>query len=71
LFSFGLFIWNDLQSRTRGHRLLIYILRNGGHEKLKPGHGVMYMPLIPAFRDTAMQIEFKVNLQKKFQESQV
>ena len=40
LFSFGLIIWNELQSRNGRHRLLIQILRNSGHEKLiRAGRG--------------------------------
>ena len=46
----GLLIWNELQSRNGGHiydpdceaerhRLLIWMFRTSGHEKLRPSHG--------------------------------
>jgi hypothetical protein len=39
LLSFGLLIYNETQSRGGGHRLLIQILRNSVHEKLRSSHG--------------------------------
>jgi hypothetical protein len=55
LFSFVLLIWNELQFRNGRHtydpdleagrhRLLILMLRNSGHERLRPRHEHTFNP---------------------------